>query len=979
MMPIFAINGASASADPAIGLNFTGSSASASTSWNPDSMGAVGPNHIVEMNNTTFRVYDKHTGRRLSASGPESFWSLALGFSISSNVDPRVVYDPTADRWYATMIDNNDLATQRILLGVSKGSDPTPIANSSTRGWRAFALDGDPTSQPNTHYPDYPVLGFDADTVILNRRLFNIQGSTAPAGWVVNVFPKTDLLAAIPTIARASNFSTLLPITQKEMPLQSPVIDTGPSDGRSSLYGITVADGIKRYEVVHGSDGSTISTEMRIPTPPFEPGPDAVQKGTTLKISNFPGSGSGRSIFQSALTQQGNHVWGAHTVKVGSRSGVRWYDIDESTNAIVQSGTITDAGLDLIDPSMAVNQFGDVVIGFTASGQNKYASAYAVVGDTIDGITTFGALMQLKEGKGTWYDGDEGDPRNRWGDYSTTVVDPSDPYHFWTFQEFTTATNTWGEQITEIIVPEPAGMWILVLSAIPMLLTRRLRGSTARLLGVGLMFLFALLTLPTKPAQADPTIGLNFTGATGAPGSFIPDTMGAVGRDYIVEMNDYYIVYEKATGKVLLRTSLLDFWRSAGQAGASDSAFDPRVVYDPTADRWYAAAYDFNRDPRTQIYLGVSASSDPRFGANKGWKSFSLDGDPTSDTNPRFAHFPTLGFNAEGVYLSANIEDNPNVAGVVPPGNFVVSIPKADLLKKSPSLANRSLFIFDAAKDLGGAYTAFQPVLDSGSISGPAPLFVINPKTGLKRWDITNAGNQTPNGAQLTGPVDIAIPAFSIAPTGNQPGNVPNLYNFGPFTNSNGLKIADLHRFTSHLVKQGNSVWGVHDVEAGGHAGVRWYEIDATTSQVLQWGTIADPALDLIYPSIAVNPFGDVVIGFTATGEQEFPSAYAAVGDTVNGVTTFGPLMKLKAGKATFTGVDGSGRNRWGDYSQTMLDPSDPYHFWTFQEIPIGGNLWGEQITEIIVPEPAAIWAIGLIGLAACRRWRQSGLRGRRN
>jgi hypothetical protein len=473
-MPIFAIKAGSASADPTIGMNFTGSSASASVRWAPDSMGAVGPNHIVEMNNNTFRVYDKHTGRRLSASGPESFWTMALGGSSSGNVDPRVVYDPTVDRWFATMIDdrNNDLASERLLLGVSKGSDPTPISNSSTRGWRAFAMDGDPTSQPNKNYPDYPGLGFDADSVTLKRTLFDIQ-SDKLAGWVVNNFPKADLLAATPTIAQASNFSTLLPITQKETQVQQPVIDTGPSDGRSSVYAITVADGIKRFDIVHRSDGTTISPEMRIPTPPFEPGPDAVQKGTTLKISNFPGSGSGRSVFQSALTQQGNHVWGAHTVKVGSRSGVRWYDIDESTNAIVQSGTITDAGLDLIDPSMAVNQFGDVVIGFTASGANKYASAYAVVGNTIGNTTTFGALMELKEGKGTWYDGDESDPRNRWGDYSTTVVDPSDPYHFWTFQEFTTATNTWGEQITEIIVPEPSSLWMLAVAGLPALRRKR--------------------------------------------------------------------------------------------------------------------------------------------------------------------------------------------------------------------------------------------------------------------------------------------------------------------------------------------------------------------------------------------------------------------------------------------------------------------------------------------------------------------------
>jgi hypothetical protein len=65
------------------------------------------------------------------------------------------------------------------------------------------------------------------------------------------------------------------------------------------------------------------------------------------------------------------------------------------------------------------------------------------------------------------------------------------------------------------------------------------------------------------------SIGLNFTGANqsvAGAGIFVPDSMGAVGPDHIVEMlNGVYTVYDKATGQQLQRMSLESFWTAAGQ------------------------------------------------------------------------------------------------------------------------------------------------------------------------------------------------------------------------------------------------------------------------------------------------------------------------------------------------------------------------------------------------------------------------------
>src|ERR1700737_2984443 len=98
---------------------------------------------------------------------------------------------------------------------------------------------------------------------------------------------------------------------------------------------------------------------------------------------------------------------------------------------------------------------------------------------------------------------------------------------------------------------------------------------------------------PTTDAAPVVTIGANFSGSdVSASGIIPPDSDGAVGPSQFVELvNGVYRVYDKS-GAVLQQLSLDQFWSSAG---ATPQAFstDPRVLYDPESQRWFAAALDF--------------------------------------------------------------------------------------------------------------------------------------------------------------------------------------------------------------------------------------------------------------------------------------------------------------------------------------------------------------------------------------------------
>jgi hypothetical protein len=140
--------------------------------------------------------------------------------------------------------------------------------------------------------------------------------------------------------------------------------------------------------------------------------------------------------------------------------------VDEPTSGVIQEIVLSDPNFDYFNASIAANGLGDVVVGFTRSGLGPGAggnlSAYAVVGRTSDGITTFGEPILLQAGLVNNYHAFD----NRWGDWTTTVVDPSNPHVFWTFQQYALSSSEWATRITQIIVPEPAG---IVLAAVGLL------------------------------------------------------------------------------------------------------------------------------------------------------------------------------------------------------------------------------------------------------------------------------------------------------------------------------------------------------------------------------------------------------------------------------------------------------------------------------------------------------------------------------
>jgi hypothetical protein len=420
-----------------------------------------------------------------------------------------------------------------------------------------------------------------------------------------------------------------------------------------------------------------------------------------------------------------------------------------------------------------------------------------------------------------------------------------------------------------------------------------------------------------------------------------PDMGSDVGpQSYVQFVKRLYAVYDKNTGALVQNTSGNTFWNNAGIATLGGGMVtDPRVVYDRDSGRWFAAAIDLGPNPNNFL-LAVSNTADP----TQGWKGFQFRGNVTNS----LTDFPTLGVDRQGVFLGSN-NFNSNLTAVA-----LTSIPKADLLLPTPTIANRRSFDPLSFGDRG---YSFQPVTNPESSPGHSAVLATGISGNvLKRFDVLNPGTSSPT---LSATTNINVPAFTDPFFAHQPD--------GTRTLASRLD----RRIGSSVFQVGQDIWAVHNVQVGGFVGIRWYEIEESTNRLLQSGTISALHFDYIYPSIAANPFGEVVIGFTATGDATtglFPSAFALAGTTTNGITTFGDPILLAAGLDNFHFPN---EDRWGDYSSTSVDPNDPHTFWTAIEIALPrsamGGVWGTQITALTfgapVPEPASV-LLTSIGLA---------------
>src|SRR5882672_4423589 len=389
----------------------------------PDTHGAVGPNHLMTVLNTQILIQDK-TGTVLRAAvSMDSFWA-SLG--SPSAFDPRILYDPYGGRWVFAASANGNTTSSAVLIGVSQTSDPTGM-------WNLFRVHADAS---NATWADFTSVGFNKDWIVVNMNMFTVNASSSFAHSNIWVFTKASLYnnitpsAPFKLFADTSGSSTLVPAMTYDAALDTLyLVDVFTSStGTLRIGTITGAVGAETYTAGTSFPTATSANAWAVT------GPDAPQLGSAPLIE------TGDRRMQSC-SYRNAFLWCVHHIFLPAanptRTAVQWWQL--TTDGIIQQrGRIDDSTgpTFYMYPSIAVNANNDVLIGYSRLSASQYASANYSFRQSCNAANTLQSDAVLKAGEGPYYKIGVTSQKNRWGDYSSTVVDPANDLDMWTIQEY---------------------------------------------------------------------------------------------------------------------------------------------------------------------------------------------------------------------------------------------------------------------------------------------------------------------------------------------------------------------------------------------------------------------------------------------------------------------------------------------------------------------------------------------------------------
>jgi PEP-CTERM motif len=435
----------------------------------PDTMGAVGTTQYVEIINGSYSVYSKATGTQLSFIDDDAFWSAAGATDFNgataggfTNGDPRIMFDASRNRWIASAFGGD---TSYLNIAVSDTAD-------ALGPWKAttfLAFNG----VAGAGVADYQTLAMDRNAVYIGQNNFDTAGFI---GTTLNVIPIGDIFGAVaPNVANRAVFSQLASAAttanDRGFAIQAVNSNAVGTTGKVVADGVTSNYGVG-YDITNAGGGNGVAAQGAVNALAIQTfnnnntiangkarQPDGSRTLDTLdtRISSSAFEQNGKIYFTRTVTPNGTDF-------TASRITV----LSATDFSVLQEIDITGGNYDYYQSSLAISAFG-VVVGYNRSSFDAATGNVAFMANayTLDanGLLVFDATHMLKYSTNNGYSL-VGNGRNRWGDYASVTVDPTDASKFWAIGEFANFRDTantldgWGTWIGVVqfaqAVPEPA-------------------------------------------------------------------------------------------------------------------------------------------------------------------------------------------------------------------------------------------------------------------------------------------------------------------------------------------------------------------------------------------------------------------------------------------------------------------------------------------------------------------------------------------
>ncbi len=430
----------------------------------------------------------------------------------------------------------------------------------------------------------------------------------------------------------------------------------------------------------------------------------------------------------------------------------------------------------------------------------------------------------------------------------------------------------------------------------------------------------------------EPDVNVEGINADASGGVMPPDPSGEVGKDhYIMTVNAAngakFQIFDKSGVSVFGPAAMNTFWIPFGLTGFGD----PVILYDQAADRWILTEFadlSFNK-----LLVAVSATSDP-LGQ---WNAYQFE-TPTFPDYPKYfiwndAYYVTTNeYNSQNTVPVYALDRNAMLNGAATAGMQEFGLPRF----------NNVGFQIATGADWDG--------INPPPVGAPAQIMRMYDDSWdggvdhLEIWSL-HVDWEQPINSFLDGPLDLPTAPFES--------QVCNGWMDCIAQPNGGLPIDALEQILMYRVQYRNfgnyeAMVCNHVVDVNGNnlAGIRWYELRRTAGQdwsIYQQGTYSPDSRNRWMGSIAMDGKGNIGLGFATMGMQNGVPTYASARFTGRRVSD--PLGEMTIEEyEVANGKKNNSGNRFGDYSQMTVDPTDDLKFWFVGEYIPQVATWATKI-----------------------------------
>lgn len=449
-----------------------------------------------------------------------------------------------------------------------------------------------------------------------------------------------------------------------------------------------------------------------------------------------------------------------------------------------------------------------------------------------------------------------------------------------------------------------------------------------------------------------------------------PDTMGAVGpTQYIAFCNGRLRSFHKTppglpdggidiAPEVFFGPPLLPLGIMA----------DPRIRYDRELDCWFLVMMDTNSNtnvtPAGNNNIHIAVSDTGTISKLTNWKFFTFNPGVLAGAQASvyFADQPTLGIDSHSLYIGTNIFRGTNFSTEAD----VFILNKRDLFNTGTA----PVFVFhNNPFGMQGA-----DVFDPNNAFG---FFVSANKLAFGLILDVFLVSYVNNIPLLSNDIPVEVQPFR-RPLSEIP-QPPDAFGQVILLDSLDNRLCNVHvrdnqLYTSHNIGVNNL--GVSS-DAQDRTGSRWYQLDVSNPLapiVIQTGTVFDSTTNRTSywtPSVMTNGLHSLVLGCSTAGPVAFANATYLKRYSNDPLNTLSfPFVYTNATLPYKINLN-LAVQRWGDYSNTSVDPNDNMTLWTIQEFanpelstvripPIDGTTdnFGTEVIRIPAAPPANITSV---------------------